>query len=273
MKSNYFRSIMLHVGLLLLILMFPFVSNSHLQDPQLDHVIIVDFSRKENVTTQAAAEGSTSEPAQEAKINTAPAPATPKEDPLKTSSPKSRDVKSAAVVKKDPIDESTVRAQDAKPLKKDQTQPSPTTKEEIEAAKRAKALAAKKSHLSELLAQSKQVDPTGESDQGAKVDGGSSNIKALGDHSKGNIRGAIGNRKVLKIPTIKDDSQKKGRVVVQICVDASGHVISSNYTMKGSTTSDTYLIKLAEKGAMGYEFSPSPNPKECGKVTIEFLLK
>lgn len=83
----------------------------------------------------------------------------------------------------------------------------------------------------------------------------------------------ISNRKVIFVPEIKDNSQKEGRVVINICVDASGKVVSAKYTQRGSTTTDSYLIKLAVKNAKLYRFSANTAPRQCGKVNIDFEVR
>ncbi|MCB0508398.1 MAG: cell envelope integrity protein TolA [Bacteroidetes bacterium] len=71
---------------------------------------------------------------------------------------------------------------------------------------------------------------------------------------------------------IKDDSQKTGKVVVMIKVDRSGKVIYAKYQQKGSTTTDPYLIQIAEDGAMRTKFSANPNAVEeqVGTITYKF---
>ncbi|HQV78981.1 MAG TPA: cell envelope integrity protein TolA [Chitinophagales bacterium] len=71
---------------------------------------------------------------------------------------------------------------------------------------------------------------------------------------------------------IKDDSQKTGKVVVMIKVDRNGNVLYAKYQQKGSTTSDLYLIKLAEEGAMKTKFSANSTAVEeqVGTITYKF---
>ena len=83
----------------------------------------------------------------------------------------------------------------------------------------------------------------------------------------------ISNRQVLFIPEIIDHSQKEGRVVINICVNAKGKVVSAKYTQRGSTTTDGYLINLATKNAWLYRFSESQAEKQCGKVNIDFEVR
>ena len=105
--------------------------------------------------------------------------------------------------------------------------------------------------------------------------GGDPNAGALTGISTGSgmVGGGLGDRGVLFEPEISDNSQKTGRVVVNVCVDKTGNVTSSNYTQRGSTTTDLELRSLAEKSAEKFKFTPSDIEKQCGTVTIDFKLK
>jgi hypothetical protein len=89
----------------------------------------------------------------------------------------------------------------------------------------------------------------------------------------GMIGGGLSNRGVLYEPKVKDTSQKTGRVVVNVCVDGSGKVISATYTQRGSTTTDSDLRALAERSARKFIFSKGDVDKQCGTVTIDFKLQ
>ena len=89
----------------------------------------------------------------------------------------------------------------------------------------------------------------------------------------GVIGGGLENRGVVYEPRINDSSQKSGKVVVKVCVDENGRVISANYTQKGSTTNDGDLRRIAEDAARQYRFTPFALDKQCGTITINFILK
>lgn len=272
MRRNYYTSTIIHILLLLLFFMFPLMHSKKKQEVQ--SVIVVDFSRDDDTPKSTAAVS---------KRSAAPAEVKPVVKPQPAATPKSTSQKlekTKATVQKVADHEGEVVP--SKVVKKHEkvipVGPTPAeiaeAKRQAEEAQHQAELAQKKSNLAGLLSKSKKRATSGSSSdaQGGDTTG----VTDKGDASENgqsNIRGALGNRKVIKVPTIKDDSQKKGRVVVKICVDAVGDVISSKYTMMGSTTSDTYLIALAEKGAKQYKFSTSKNPKECGNVVIDFLLK
>ena len=258
MKRKYATSIILHVLILLLILLFPLLNTS--KKMFVEQAIIIDFSLKEDSQSTKAVATKAPKSAKQKKSSSKSKPTRKKTVSVKKTKKK---LESKTEIQKDKVLET---------VKKKVIQPRVPTAAEVEAVKKQQERAAKKSAFSALLSKSKKKVVSG--DNSLKEEKGSSTVKrneaATGNS---NIRGILGNRKVLKVPTIKDDSQKKGRVVVKICVNAKGDVMSSTYTMMGSTTSDSYLIGLAEKGAKEYKFSISSNPKECGKVVIDFLLK
>ena len=90
---------------------------------------------------------------------------------------------------------------------------------------------------------------------------------------KGKAGKGLGSRGLLFAPVISDSSQQTGRVVVNICVNAQGKVISADFTQKGSTTTDSHLISLAVSNAKKYKFSESSTAEQCGDITIDFKLK
>jgi outer membrane biosynthesis protein TonB len=87
------------------------------------------------------------------------------------------------------------------------------------------------------------------------------------------VGGGLGGRKVVTRGRVNDDSQKKGRVVIEVCVDGDGRVVSADYTQRGSTTSDSELRNKALAAARGYRFAASGSDKECGTITFNFQLK
>ena len=90
---------------------------------------------------------------------------------------------------------------------------------------------------------------------------------------KGKAGNGLGDRGLLFAPEINDSSQRKGRVVVMICVGATGSVQSANFTQKGSTTTDSHLVQLAIESALDYKFSKSNIEEQCGEIIIDFKLR
>ncbi len=107
-------------------------------------------------------------------------------------------------------------------------------------------------------------DPNGDPDASA--------LEGLGKGS-GRVGGGLGGRGILHEPKINDTSQKQGKVVIKVCVDAAGKVTSTKFTQRGSTTTDDYLVSLAKKSAAKYKFTASSIAEQCGTITVDFKLK
>jgi outer membrane biosynthesis protein TonB len=103
-------------------------------------------------------------------------------------------------------------------------------------------------------------------------DPNASNLKGVSSGS-GMVGGGLGSRGVKYEPKISDNSQKTGKVVVNVCVDKSGKVISAEYTQRGSTTTDSDLRSLAERSAMKFIFTESAVEKQCGTITVNFEVR
>jgi hypothetical protein len=103
---------------------------------------------------------------------------------------------------------------------------------------------------------------------------GSPGADALRGISKGlgKVGGGLEGRGVLYKPDIIEHSQKSGRVVVEVCIDPKGKVISARFTQKGSTTTDADLVETAEFAAKKYVFAPGDFDKACGTISIQFIV-
>lgn len=267
---NYLFSIATHLVLLLLLLGLSFTTIKNKPEQEVKQVILVDFSQQKTIKETAP---TTKRPAKKAQKQRSAAPSPQKAS--KAESKATKTPKKALRTSQKPAETSKVLDEKSSVVKKviPRNDPQPT-KEELAKAEREKKKAEKRSHFSSLLskAKNKTAADTDQPETREEVSGVKTSTSSSSSNNK-NIQGVLGNRKVLKSPSITDKSQKKGRVVVKICVGSDGKVLSSKYTMMGSTTSDSYLIGLAEKGAKQYLFSTSSNPKECGNVVIEFQLK
>jgi len=145
-------------------------------------------------------------------------------------------------------------------------------KKREEEQKNQEAYARTKSELGNLF------DGNGDSSesQGKKGDpDGSSNSEILDGLAGGlgEIGGGLSGRGILYEPKIIENSQKTGKVVVKVCVDRSGTVISAKFTQRGSTTTDTELVDVAEKAAAKYKFTQGELAEQCGTITIDFKLE
>jgi len=143
-------------------------------------------------------------------------------------------------------------------------------KRKAEAEAKAKAKADAKSKFDAMM---QNADDSGASSKGypdGHPDASALEGMTTGTGKTGN---GLGDRSLVFAPEINDNSQKQGRVVMTICVNARGKVIKANYTQKGSTTTSAHLIDLAKKNAKKYEFSQSSVAEQCGEIIIDFKLK
>ncbi len=78
-----------------------------------------------------------------------------------------------------------------------------------------------------------------------------------------------------KLPKPKYDYQGEGKVVVEISVDRAGKVTQAIPGVKGSTTLDEYLLRVAKEAALEATFDPKPNAPQVqkGTITYTFVLK
>ena len=89
----------------------------------------------------------------------------------------------------------------------------------------------------------------------------------------GSVGGNLGNRNVMFAPKIEDNSSLEGTVVVEVCVDSNGSVVSAGFMQRGSTTANSTLVNLAVNNAKKWKFSTGDVDKQCGTVTYKFRLK
>ena len=91
-------------------------------------------------------------------------------------------------------------------------------------------------------------------------------------HGAGTING-FGSRGVRSAPRLQENSQKQGRVVLSVCVDASGNVVSADYKAVGSNSNDSDLIEAAKRNARQYRFAAGSAEKQCGTITYNFIVR
>ena len=113
---------------------------------------------------------------------------------------------------------------------------------------------------------------TDESGNQGQPDGGDSDRLEGISNGNGKVGGGLANRGG-DGPRIRDDSQATGRVVIKVCVDASGRVISAQFTQQGSTTNNSTLIAKAEANARKWTFSSGAADRQCGTITYDFKVK
>jgi TonB family protein len=89
----------------------------------------------------------------------------------------------------------------------------------------------------------------------------------------GSVGGGLGSRGRVKSPPVKESSQAAGTVVLNVCVDSEGNVLSATYTQKGSTTGNSQLKNAAVKNAKSWKFSKGGPDKQCGTITYKFKVQ
>jgi len=112
-----------------------------------------------------------------------------------------------------------------------------------------------------------QGSPTGSVDSQNRGEGG-----GLGDSG---ISYSLEGRGVQKLPRPKYNYQEGGRVVVEVSVDRSGKVTQATAGIKGSTTLNENLLRVAREAALETRFDPKPDapPVQKGSITYNFILK
>ena len=208
----------------------------------------------------------------EPEVEAEPQPETPEEVVTKD------DPDVVAIQKKKAEEEAQKKAEEAERKKKVE-EARKKAEAEAEAKRKAEAEAKKKAEYEKAKKQfgdsfgdgkgktdkpGNQGDPNGDPDA-TKLDGIST--------GSGMVGGGLGDRGVVFEPKIKDNSQKTGTVVVRVCVNRNGEVVSADYTQKGSTTTDSELRQIAIKSAKRFRFSKSSIDKQCGTITIDFKLR
>ncbi|HMR88233.1 MAG TPA: hypothetical protein PKD51_08770 [Saprospiraceae bacterium] len=130
----------------------------------------------------------------------------------------------------------------------------------------------KKKKFSDLLGGGKG-DNNSKGNQGTEKGDPNGNVLSGMSKGSGKVGGGLSGRGVEFEPTFADNSQKTGKVSLSICVNNEGKVTKADFTQKGSTTSDAYLIDLARKTALKYRFSKSDIESQCGTVTVDFKVQ
>ena len=88
------------------------------------------------------------------------------------------------------------------------------------------------------------------------------------------IRYNLKGRSLVKKPTVFDDSQDQGKVVVEIVVNELGDVVRAEPGARGSTTASPILYAKARQAAFATKFNPSfdGTKEQRGSMTFIFVL-
>lgn len=153
-------------------------------------------------------------------------------------------------------------------------------KQEEEAERKRLEAERKRAEQEKMLNKIQNAFNTGEGDGGENdKTGPEGNPDGEGDNAlsgivsgSGKVGGGLANRGGAG-PKIQDSSQYEGVVIVKVCVNAKGQVVSAKYTAIGSTTSNATLIRLAEENARKWNFKSGSLDKQCGTITYDFKVK
>ncbi|MCE2963202.1 MAG: energy transducer TonB [Chitinophagales bacterium] len=102
--------------------------------------------------------------------------------------------------------------------------------------------------------------------------------KSTGLGSEGEGRGRIGSglvgRNLKSIPPIVDKSNKTGKIIISVNVDASGNVKKSEFVAQNSTITDSDLVSKCIQAAKKAKFSPSEDKdSDWGKLVFTFEIR
>ena len=285
-KNSFYLSVAIHLILLLLLLMIPMKkAMTHKEELQ---GILVDFGNpnagQENNITEPVMADSSQEEKEEAAANEETAkekaPAA-KVTPAKIETELVQE-KSEVIAEKEVIlEKQTKKVESAKVVENISASESISSESEATEQERAAEIAAAKAE-EKKLAESKAKfgslfggGATGSENDKKGDEFGVPDASALEGLSKGTGEAGEGldSRGLVYEPKIEDNSQKSGKVVVKVCVNKQGNVVSAKYTQRGSSTTDNYLIDLAERSAKKYRFTPSNVDEQCGIIAIDFIVK
>jgi len=114
----------------------------------------------------------------------------------------------------------------------------------------------------------------GQGNQG--VESGTEGVRNYGPGSgtgNSNISYDLAGRRHQSLPIPKYDYQGEGIVVVEVTVDKTGTVTKAVPGVKGSTTLDEYLLRVAREAALLAKFDSNPNAPVIQKGTISYNFK
>lgn len=194
---------------------------------------------------------------------TAPDKITPKQEVTKNSEAVSADNN---IVTQDNSDAVSIK------IKKDVTKKAPTQK--VDEKPIAPAINQNALYKGSKTTGTGQGDGTGNvaGNQGKKEgDPLSDNYNGTGS-GNGGVALSLASRRFVTMPSIKDDGQKSGRVVVEIRVDKNGVVTYAKVT-RGTTLNDETLWAKCETAALGCRFNTLDSAPDTQRGTIVFNFK
>lgn len=119
----------------------------------------------------------------------------------------------------------------------------------------------------QLFDNSKNGKPGDTDKEGENPDSG--NLEKLGDGMS--LGGGLGDRGVVNSATFDPVEQVKGKVTIDVCVDANGNVLTAKRTLKNTTITSQAVIEQAVKFAKKWKFEKGG--RACGTITYVIKLK
>lgn len=116
----------------------------------------------------------------------------------------------------------------------------------------------------------------GDGNQGSKTGAPNADNHSPGSSSgSGGVSYSLAGRNPLVLPKPEYNYQVEGIVVVEVKVDKNGNVTYANAGVRGSTTLDQYLLKVAKEAALRAKFDRKPDAPayQKGTITYHFILQ
>ena len=162
--------------------------------------------------------------------------------------------------KKEPVKETPKKVQEEKPQEKE---------------KKAQVIDSKSLFSNRNKSKSEGItDGTG--NQGTETgDPNSKNYGPGGGAGNSGVSYSLAGRKPQSLPKPEYTHQEEGKVVVEVKVDQDGKVVYANPGVKGSTTLNQYLLKVAKEAALNARFDKKPDAPayQKGTITYHFILQ
>lgn len=93
---------------------------------------------------------------------------------------------------------------------------------------------------------------------------------AINTRVQSSLEGQLEKRSLAQPIQVLEQHYSRGKVVIKVCVDGQGDVVTAKFTQRGSTTFDKKLKNIALKSARNAKFSQSTFAEECGYIAYSF---
>lgn len=251
-RTGLITTVLVHIGLLLI---FAFFGMTYMEPPPEEEGITINFGYSEVGRNNNEQNNPTPTPTPPTETQQAePTPQEVVEEEIIT-----QDVEEAPSIQEDKKKE---KVEEVPEPKKEEPKPDKSLSEAINKWKNTKTESGGGDGETDQIGN--QGNPDGDKDS-KKYSGGGN-----GDGPSYTLEG----RSMVKSPTIKDNSQETGKVVVDIIVDKYGKVVRATPGARGSTTASSQLYKIAKEAALNTKFNANPDAREeqQGQMTFIFIL-